>query len=70
MSSDEEEEIKQAAITKKSKNYTIADIMTMENTLIISKKKTTPAIKEESKGIKKEFRKKKHAKRSQKIVKF
>ena len=43
----------------------------MENTLVISKKKNTPVIKEESKGIKKtEFRKKKHAKRSQKIVKF
>lgn len=60
---EEEEELPKK---KSQKNYTIDDIMQLDTSLTLSKKK------EASKAIKKpEVRKqKKHAKRSQKIVKF
>jgi len=67
-SSEEEEEVKAPA-----KNYTIDDIMTLDKSLQINKKKkqadasAVPAVvQKKSKNIKKV----KHAKKSQKIVKF
>lgn len=55
----------------KSKNYTIDDIMSLDKSLKISKKKNKgdAVMQETSKAIKK-APKKKHAKKSQKIVKF
>ena len=69
-SSESEEEKKPAS---KKKNYTIDDIMSMDKSLQITKKQkkdadvtAAPVIEAKSKNIKK----KKHAKKSQKIVKF
>lgn len=65
--SSEEEEKPQVA---KSKQYTVDDIMSLGSKLNISKKKkNTVPVQENSKFIKKE-KKKRHAKKSQKIVKF
>jgi hypothetical protein len=61
---EEVKEVKKPA----SKSYTIDDIMHLDKSLQITKKKQQ--LQEASKGIKKDPRKKKHAKRSQKIVKF
>lgn len=68
-SESEEEERKQPA--NKKKNYTIDDIMSLEKSLQITKKQKkeavqAPVVEAKSKNIKK----KKHAKKSQKIVKF
>ncbi len=68
-SSSEDEAPQVAVSAPKPKNYTIADIMTLDKSLQITKKqkKTDQAAPEvKSKAIKK----KKHAKKSQKIVKF
>ena len=69
-SSDNEDEAPQVAVSApKAKNYTIDDIMTLDKSLQITKKqkKDEPApVQAKSKPIKK----KKHAKKSQKIVKF
>ena len=69
-SSSEEEEVP----TKKQKNYTIDDIMTLDKSLQITKKQkqsdaaasVPAAVQKKSKNIKKV----KHAKKSQKIVRF
>ena len=68
-SSSDEEEVQ----AKKQKNYTIDDIMTLDKSLQITKKQkqsaaaSVPAVvQKKSKNIKKV----KHAKKSQKIVKF
>lgn len=67
MQIEKEEEMKPVKVVKRKPVATIDDItMTMDSKLSISKKKTTEI---QSKTITKE-KKKKHAKRSQKIVKF
>ncbi len=69
-SSDNEDDAPQVAVSApKAKNYTIDDIMTLDKSLQITKKqkKEEPAaVQAKSKPIKK----KKHAKKSQKIMRF
>ena len=81
-SASESEEEVQVATSKSKKQYTIDDIMTLDQSLKITKKKiktntatdksagaaagTAAALQDKSKGIKK----KKHCRKSQKIVKF
>ena len=71
-SSDNEDDAPQVAVSApKAKNYTIDDIMTLDKSLQITKKQkkdepAAAAVQAKSKPIKK----KKHAKKSQKIVKF
>ena len=69
-----EDEAPQVAISApKAKTYTIADIMTLDKSLKLTKRKggeaAATAVEEASKGIRKK-KKVKHAKKSQKIVKF
>ena len=72
--SSSEDEAPQIAISApKAKTYTIDDIMTLDKSLKLTKKKaageTALAVDEASKGIRKK-KKVKHAKKSQKIIKF
>ena len=71
--SSSEDEAPQIAISApKAKTYTIADIMTLDKSLKLTKKKGGEAaatVDEASKGIRKK-KKVKHAKKSQKIIKF
>ena len=69
-----EDEAPQVAISApKAKTYTIADIMNLDKSLKLTKRKggeaAATAVEEASKGIRKK-KKLKHAKKSQKIVKF
>ena len=69
-----EDEAPQVAISApKAKTYTIADIMNLDKSLKLTKRKggeaAATAVEEASKGIRKK-KKVKHAKKSQKIVKF
>ena len=73
--SSSEDEVPQIAISApKAKTYTIDDIMTLDKSLKLTKKKggeaaAVAAVDEASKGIRKK-KKVKHAKKSQKIIKF
>ena len=69
-----EDEAPQVAISApKAKTYTIADIMNLDKSLKLTKRKggeaAATSVEEASKGIRKK-KKVKHAKKSQKIVKF
>ena len=67
--SSSESEVEEKKLSAKKKNYTIDDIMSLDKSLKITKnKKEVVAVPVETKS--KNIKKKKHAKKSQKIVKF